>query len=1205
MNGGAIYITNSVSLLKSSLFLNITILFSYSPIAIIADNHNSGTLYITWLIMYNNSALNAAINGLYLQNDLFIVLNNALIYNSISDSSAFSFSSQTYGTIMFENVQISFSFESSGNPSDVIDLKNMQFSAFNLTAFNMSTLAFGSSSDIFITNGIFNNFMNGLVNINSGTSFSCNNCTVQFVTDEIITANTKAWFNLTNCLFSQNSMIMRSKPLIGIDTHSRNYIINCLFKDNYSNNSMLFNFDYPIITITNSTFQNNHAYNSDYSGMLLARATATITSCTFYNQSSSIHAAFIYLKLNSQATIKKTTFYNGTAKYGGAIAAEDSNLAISSSSFNGNCGNVSGGSIWSLNSLLTISSTTFMGGISPLGDAIYMENNNLTITSAKFLYSNTINLDFTASVYVIGQCNVNIAKSLFSSPTDYISGLMVTGAITVYISDTIFENITTDSIGSATFIGDGTNGNVTIYRSSFINNNSTGNGTGINLSDMNLILTNSTIANNHAGVDGGGLYLATPICKTCVFNITGNTSILNNTSNRNGGGIVWHDYKPNVDNSVLIINNNASYGNDFASSPANLVVEGPRMLISSNDTFLIDGAAPGQLFTGSYLIALVDTYNIMIETDSSSKLVIETTLDSPGLILRGQTSFIANNGIFNISNFIPNSEPGTSHYFYAKTSAISPHATRNDDNVYNDTILININLRECIYGEKISSEACTICPEGTFLINPDVQCLSCPNGGNCTGGNNIMVQAGYWRSSNMSKIMYPCPISLACLGSINATDISGSCAIGYTGPMCTACTAGYTKKNSGACSLCPSKSQNILFLFIIFVGILLICIIIVSSAIKTAFSPKSYQSIYLKIFTNYIQLIFLASQFQLQWPPYIEQLFGISQQANSSVDTIFSVDCYMSSTDISDPANSYYYKLILYALMPLIIFFVSFLFWIGYCFYKDSLEYLKDRFPLTMIVVFFLIYPTIVKFIFFYFSCGDIDTIGSFLEANTTINCLDTRYRQYAFIVAIPSILVWAVGLPTMVLIIMIKRKRFLYRSSNKIIFGFLYNGYKLSRFYWEFVIMYRKVIMVAIAVFLNRYSIAIQGLTIVLVVLIFLFSHHEFQPYNTFKFNHLELQALIIAAVTLYCGLYYTTNDIDSGLQLFLFIIIVAGNIYFCLSWLYWMIKSIIDLIAKSFPVLLCYWKKGDAYDDEFYSEELKIKGTIYDHDEKKRIEI
>lgn len=34
--------------------------------------------------------------------------------------------------------------------------------------------------------------------------------------------------------------------------------------------------------------------------------------------------------------------------------------------------------------------------------------------------------------------------------------------------------------------------------------------------------------------------------------------------------------------------------------------------------------------------------------------------------------------------------------------------------------------------------------------------------------------------------------------------------------------------------------------------------------------------------------------------------------------------------------------------------------------------------------------------------------------------------------------------------------------------FGFLYKGYKLDSFYWECVIMYRKVAMIFISVFLN-----------------------------------------------------------------------------------------------------------------------------------------
>ena len=49
--------------------------------------------------------------------------------------------------------------------------------------------------------------------------------------------------------------------------------------------------------------------------------------------------------------------------------------------------------------------------------------------------------------------------------------------------------------------------------------------------------------------------------------------------------------------------------------------------------------------------------------------------------------------------------------------------------------------------------------------------------------------------------------------------------------------------------------------------------------------------------------------------------------------------------------------------------------------------------------------------------------------------------------------------------------------------FGFLLLGYKSHLFYWEFIIIYRKIAIVLISVFLSTLSHAVQGLAANLVL--------------------------------------------------------------------------------------------------------------------------
>ena len=67
-----------------------------------------------------------------------------------------------------------------------------------------------------------------------------------------------------------------------------------------------------------------------------------------------------------------------------------------------------------------------------------------------------------------------------------------------------------------------------------------------------------------------------------------------------------------------------------------------------------------------------------------------------------------------------------------------------------------------------------------------------------------------------------------------------------------------------------------------------------------------------------------------------------------------------------------------------------------------------------------------------------------------------------------PSIIVWGLGIPFFAFILMYRERRSLNSLETKEKFGFLYNGYQTDMFFWEIVIMYRKIAMIFISVFIQ-----------------------------------------------------------------------------------------------------------------------------------------
>ena len=60
------------------------------------------------------------------------------------------------------------------------------------------------------------------------------------------------------------------------------------------------------------------------------------------------------------------------------------------------------------------------------------------------------------------------------------------------------------------------------------------------------------------------------------------------------------------------------------------------------------------------------------------------------------------------------------------------------------------------------------------------------------------------------------------------------------------------------------------------------------------------------------------------------------------------------------------------------------------------------------------------------------------------------------YAVALPSIVIWGIGIPAAVWILLRKDRERLDTDAVKFKFGFLYNGYKRTNYFWEIVIMYR-----------------------------------------------------------------------------------------------------------------------------------------------------
>lgn len=155
----------------------------------------------------------------------------------------------------------------------------------------------------------------------------------------------------------------------------------------------------------------------------------------------------------------------------------------------------------------------------------------------------------------------------------------------------------------------------------------------------------------------------------------------------------------------------------------------------------------------------------------------------------------------------------------------------------------------------------------------------------------------------------------------------------------------------------------------------------------------------------------------------------------------------------------------------------------------------------TMIVVLFLVHPDIAKIMFSSFNCILVDN-NYRMKDNVRSICYQGEHLFFMSVVAFPSIAVWVLGIPLFAFLVLFKNKRVINLMGQKEItkkeqeeirqlkmkYGFLFSGYDAKAYFWEIIIMYRKILVIASSVFLSTVSAESQVLVVIFIIVLNMF---------------------------------------------------------------------------------------------------------------------
>ena len=214
----------------------------------------------------------------------------------------------------------------------------------------------------------------------------------------------------------------------------------------------------------------------------------------------------------------------------------------------------------------------------------------------------------------------------------------------------------------------------------------------------------------------------------------------------------------------------------------------------------------------------------------------------------------------------------------------------------------------------------------------------------------------------------------------------------------------------------------------------------------------------------------------------------------------------------------------MWAVLPAGLILINFVVWGILAVIKRNPLVLKQQAVATLVILYFLIHPDLIKHFFFALSCREIEPGERWLLTNHDIRCWEGEHMFYTVVVILPSIIVWGCGIPIVFLGILYKKRGVLNKFSVKARYGFLYNGYEMKTFFWEFIILYRKIVIVAILVFIIQASVQVAALACLIVLITSLHIQYRIRPYDKPEYNEMELRGLFVATLTIYVGLLYLT---------------------------------------------------------------------------------
>ncbi|CAD8125608.1 unnamed protein product [Paramecium sonneborni] len=454
----------------------------------------------------------------------------------------------------------------------------------------------------------------------------------------------------------------------------------------------------------------------------------------------------------------------------------------------------------------------------------------------------------------------------------------------------------------------------------------------------------------------------------------------------------------------------------------------------------------------------------------------------------------------------------------------------------NYKLRLNVKSLSCQYGEikNYTDFSCQLCDGNQGLFSLQLNQLKCELKDDVSTisvkSPLLNLRPGFWRPYfNNNEIAYCLNLPQSCLGGWMEGD--QSCFMGHLGALCEQCDIynlrgdGYFSVNQQySCGSCLDQQKNSIIITLVSIWTLVTILLSVTSTLKAievyvqfcqikklglvVKQNQNESAILIKMLTNYLQIIGFIATFQLKLPSNLESTINI---ASSPIQTMsYSLDCFLTSMF---NIEIHYARMIWQIIMPFI--YINF-FFLCYTIAAQLKMVILNKSVITTTFIYMYIYlqPSLIGGFVQLISYRQISGY-KWILANVAYRFDTYEHQKWMLQLCFPMLLFLAILVPTFFLYELFKNRQNLDNKSTRLQFGYLYNEYTKTVFYWEVIKIAQKEFMIIFLTYFQD-SIVIKATIILLILAIYLELTNRSLPYKSNTLNKLDYSSTSICLISI-----------------------------------------------------------------------------------------